>query len=360
MSSSVEISDVTHIKEQTWLQSVIGNQAFWVTVTVILICVATALEQDSFLTKNNFYNITRNFSAIGIIAMGMTAVIITGGIDLSVGSVMAVSAVVAARILEAYGDEHWIIAYVAVVAGLAAGGLIGAINGSLIAFLKLPPFVVTLGMLSIARSIAIVTSENRVVYKFGEQAGDLFKSFGGGRITMPWIDIPSSMAQGTLVPDPDGLPLSNLFIVLIVMALLMAFVLRMTSWGRYLFAIGGNEHAARLTGIPVDRIKVQVYILAGITAAIAGILSAGYGGSASNGMGKTYELYVIAATVIGGANLMGGKGSIYGAFIGAALIFLIRNSLIMFGVDANWYDMFVGLFIILAVLLERLRGRTSG
>ena len=100
--------------------------------------------------------------------------------------------------------------------------------------------------------------------------------------------------------------------------------------------------------------------MAGFTAAIAGILSAGYGGSASNGMGKTYELYVIAATVIGGANLMGGKGSIYGAFIGAALIFLIRNSLIMFGVDANWYDLFVGLFIILAVLLERLRGRTSG
>lgn len=347
MSSSVEISDVTEIKEQNWLQAMIANQAFWVTITVILLCIATAAYQDSFATKNNFYNITRNFSAIGIIAMGMTAVIITGGIDLSVGSVMAFSAIVAARILEFGGDSHWIVAYVAVLAGLIAGVAVGGINGVLIAFLKLPPFVVTLGMLSIARSLAVVTSENRVIYKFGEEAGDIFKWFGGGRIEIPWV-------------DGATLPLSNLFVVLIVMALIMAFVLRFTAWGRYLFAIGGNEQAARLTGIPVDRVKIQVYMLAGFTAAIAGILTAGYGGSASNGMGKTYELYVIAATVIGGANLMGGKGSIYGAFIGAALIFLIRNSLIMFGVDANWYDLFVGLFIILAVLLERMRGRTSG
>ncbi|MEM8916886.1 MAG: ABC transporter permease, partial [Pseudomonadota bacterium] len=224
---------------------------------------------------------------------------------------------------------------------------VGAVNGALIAILKLPPFVVTLGMLSIARSLAVVTSENRVIYQFGDQAGDLFKSFGGGRIEMPWI-------------DGSTLPMSNMFVVLIVMAVAMALVLHFTAWGRYLFAIGGNEQAARLSGIPVDRMKIQVYMLAGLTAAIAGVLTAGYGGSASNGMGKTYELYVIAATVIGGANLMGGKGSVYGAFIGAALIFLIRNSLIMFGVDANWYDLFVGLFIILAVLLERLRARTSG
>lgn len=347
MSSVARVSDVTDIKEQTWLQGVVANQAFWVTVTVILLCISTALYQDSFATKNNFYNITRNFSAIGIIAMGMTAVIITGGIDLSVGSVMALSAIVAARILEYGGDIHWAYAYVAVLAGLVAGLAGGAVNGALIAYLKLPPFVVTLGMLSIARSLAVVTSGNRVIYQFGDQAGETFKWFGGGRIEVPWID------GGTL-------PLSNMFVVLIVMALIMSFVLHFTAWGRHLFAIGGNEQAARLAGIPVDRTKIQVYMLAGFTAGIAGILTAGYGGSASNGMGKTYELYVIAATVIGGANLMGGKGSIYGAFIGAALIFLIRNSLIMFGVDANWYDLFVGLFIILAVLLERMRGRTSG
>ena len=347
MTTVAQISDVTEIKEQSWLQGIIANQAFWVTVTVILLCIGTALYQESFATKNNFYNITRNFSAIGIIAIGMTAVIISGGIDLSVGSVMALSAIIAARILEASGDSHWAIAYLAVFAGLVAGMVVGGVNGALIALLKLPPFVVTLGMLSIARSLAVVTSQNRVIYQFGDQAGDLFKSFGGGRFEVPWI-------------DGATLPMSNMFVVLIIMAIAMALVLHFTAWGRYLFAIGGNEQAARLSGIPVDRMKIQVYMLAGLTAAIAGVLTAGYGGSASNGMGKTYELYVIAATVIGGANLMGGKGSVYGAFIGAALIFLIRNSLIMFGVDANWYDLFVGLFIILAVLLERLRARTSG
>lgn len=340
--ASVEISDVTGLRETTVWQATVANQAFWVTVTVILICFATAWHQpDTFATKSNFFNITRNFAAIGIMAMGMTAVIITGGIDLSVGSVMAFAGIVAARIME-MGFE-W---YVAFLAGLVAGGAAGAINGSLIAYVKLPPFVVTLGMLSIARSMAIVFSDNRVIYQFGP-GGDTFKAIGGGRVTIPWID------GGTL-------DLSNLFVVLVILAIVMGIVLKTTAWGRYVFAIGGNEHAARLTGIPVDRIKLQVYILSGMCAALAALLTVGYQGSASNGMGRMFELYVIAATVIGGANLMGGKGSIYGAFIGAALIFLIRNSLIMFGVDATWYDFFVGLFIILAVLLERMRNRQQG
>lgn len=342
IQTSVAISDITGVRENTLWQTTVANQAFWVTVTVILICLATAYYQpDTFPTKGNFFNITRNFAAIGIMAMGMTAVIITGGIDLSVGSVMALAAVAAARVMEMGGE--W---YVAFLVGMLAGAGAGAVNGTLIAYVKLPPFVVTLGMLSIARSLAIVLSENRVIYQFGP-GGDTFKAIGGGRISIPWV-------------DGGWLDLSNLFAVLVVLAIVMAIVLRTTAWGRYLFAIGGNEHAARLTGIPVDRIKLQVYILAGMTAALAALMTVGYQGSASNGMGRSFELYVIAATVIGGANLMGGKGSIYGAFIGAALIFLIRNSLIMFGVDANWYDFFVGLFIILAVLLERLRSRQQG
>ena len=225
--------------------------------------------------------------------------------------------------------------------GLLAGG----VNGALIAYVRLPPFVVTLGMLSIARSLAIVLSENRVIYQFGP-GGDVFKAIGGGQIDV-------------LVRRPDALcPTCSSRCW--CWRCWSSFTLKWTAWGRYLFAIGGNENAARLTGIPVDRIKLQVYMFSGLTAAIAAIMLAGWQGSASNGMGKGYELYVIAATVIGGANLMGGEGSVYGAFIGAALIFLIRNSLIMFGVDANWYDLFVGLFIIFAVLLERIRARTSG
>ena len=342
MNTSVAIEDVTDIRERSWLGGVLANQAFWVTIAVALICIATAYQQpDTFATKGNFFNVTRNFAAIGIMAMGMTAVIITGGIDLSVGSVMAFVAIVAARLLEA--EYPWYIAY---VAGLGAGAMVGAVNGSLVAYVKLPPFVVTLGMLSIARSLAIIASENRVIYQLGPD-GPIFKEIGGGQIELPWFD------GGTLA-------LSHLFVVLVVLAILTAVVLKTTAWGRYIFAIGGNEDAARLTGIPVDRIKIQAYIFCSLTAAVAALMMAGWQGSASNGMGKTYELYVIAATVIGGANLMGGQGSVFGAFVGAALIFLIRNSLIMFGIDANWYDMFVGLFIILAVLLERIRARTRG
>ena len=257
-AASVDTADVAHVREQSWLQAILANQALWVTIVVALICVATAWDQpDTFATKANFYNITRNFAAIGIIAMGMTAVIITGGIDLSVGSVLALAAICGARTMEAGFD--W---YVAYAVGLAAGAAAGAVNGALIAYVRLPPFVVTLGMLSIARSLAIVASENRVIYQFGE-GGDVFKEIGGGKITIPWF-------------DGAGLDLSNMFVVLVALAVLMAVVLRLTAWGRYLLAIGGNEQAARLTGIPVDRIKLQVYVLSGLTAALAALMMAGY------------------------------------------------------------------------------------
>jgi ribose transport system permease protein len=137
----------------------------------------------------------------------------------------------------------------------------------------------------------------------------------------------------------------------------MAFVFRFTKWGRHLYAIGGNEQAARLTGVPVDRLKFEVYVLSGLMTAISAILTVGWLGSVTNGIGLGYELRVIASTVIGGANLMGGEGGAYAAFIGAALIEVIRNSLLLAGVDPYWQGTFVGLFIILAVLLERLRGR---
>ena len=133
-----------------------------------------------------------------------------------------------------------------------------------------------------------------------------------------------------------------------------------TSWGRYVYAIGGNENAARLTGVPVDRIKLQVYMVSAFMAAVAGVMIIGWQGSAINALGTGYELRVIASTVISGANLMGGQGGAFGAIIGAALIEVIRNSLLMAGVDSNWQGAFVGLFIILAVLLEKIRGRRDG
>jgi ribose transport system permease protein len=251
---------------------------------------------------------------------------------------MGVSAVVAGLVLQA--QYPW---YAAMAAGLGAAGAIGILNGWLIAYVGLSPFVVTLGFMSIARSLAVVESGNKMIYDFGPD-GPTFKAFGGG--------------------DNFGLPLpfpvANPVLILILLTIVLIVALQMTSWGRYLKAIGGNEHATILTGVPVRKVKLSAYVVSALSAGLAAMLIVGWQGSAINALGQSYELRVIASTVIGGADLMGGSGGAYGAFIGAALIELIRNSLLMAGVDSNWQGAFVGVIIILAVLLERVRGRKRG
>jgi ribose transport system permease protein len=311
------------------MRKLLAAQPFWVAIAVAIICaVMSWLEPASFPTADNFFNITRNFAYIGIMALGMMAVIITGGIDLSVGSVMGLCGIVCGLILQA-GYPWWL----AVLAGLAAGVLCGVVNGVLVAYVGLPSFVVTLGMLAAARSFAVVLSGNKMIYEFGPDA-DIFIAIGGGEIA----------------------GLSNMLWLLVVMTLLFGFLFRFTVWGRHLYATGGNEAAARLAGVPVNRMKLQAYIVCALTAAIAAIMVVGWQGSAINALGTGYELRVIASTVIGGANLMGGEGGAFAAFIGATLIEVIRNSLLMAGIDSNWQGAFVGAFIVLAVLLERIRG----
>jgi ribose transport system permease protein len=311
------------------VERLFASQAFWVLVALLIICLIMGVREPRFATEDNFYNITRNFAFIGIMALGMTTVIITGGIDLSVGSIMGIVAVTCGLALEA--QYPW---YVAVGAGLGAGALCGVINGVLIAYLGLSAFVVTLGMLSMARSVAVVLSGNRMIYNFGP-GGPTFKSLGGGA----WLGV------------------ANPVWFMLGLAILLAVVLKMASWGRHLLAIGGNEHASTLTGVPVKRIKMQAYVVSALTASLAAILNVGWSGSAINALGQGYELRAIASSVIGGANLMGGEGGAFGALIGSALIEVIRNSLLMAGVDSNWQGMFVGSFVILAVLLERIRGK---
>jgi ribose transport system permease protein len=328
--SDVRIQDVVGIKEMTPFERLVSSQAFWVTVALgLIIALMSHLQPEAFATTSNFYNVTRNFAPIAIMALGMVAVIITGGIDLSVGSLMGVVGVVCGLLLQ--DGQAW---YIALVAGLATGMFAGAINGSLVAYAGLSPFVVTLGMLSFARSIAVVLSQNKMIIDFGP-SGPIFKIIGGGQL----------------------LGVSNMVWVMIVMAIIIGLVLKFTTWGRHLYSIGGNEHAARLTGVPVNRVKMQAYILSGFTAAVAAILIVGWQGSAINALGIGYELRVIASTVIGGANLIGGEGGAYGAVVGAALLEVIRNSLLMQGIDSNWQGAFVGVFIVLAVLLEKIRGR---
>jgi ribose transport system permease protein len=330
LEASLTMSGITEQREHSLVHRLLSAQAFWITLALLVMSVTMSLLQpQAFASTENFYNITRNFAFIGIMALGMTTVIITGGIDLSVGSVMGLAAIVAGLVLQDAGP--W---WLAMGAGLVTGTVVGAVNGALIAWVGLPSFVVTLGSLSIGRSLAVVLSQNKMIYDFGPDSDTIF-AIGGGQI----------------------LGIANPVWVLLLLTVVFSVVLHVTRWGRYLYAIGGNEQAAVLTGVPVVRAKLAAYTVSGLTAALAAVLIIGWQGSAINALGTGYELRVIASTVIGGANLMGGEGGAYGAFIGAALIEVIRNSLLMAGVDSNWQGTFVGVFIVLAVVLEKLRGR---
>jgi ribose transport system permease protein len=330
------VSDVTGSTERTLLQKLIASQAFWVTIAVLILSLVIGLYQPAFFTPQNIANITRNFAPFAIMALGMTCVIITGGIDLSVGSIMGLVAIVAGLFLT--WEYPW---YVAFAMGLLAGLACGAVNGFFVAYVGMSSFVVTLGMMSIARSLAVVFSGNQMLYQFGPDA-PIVKAIGQGKF-------PSGQPDSIF---PDWVPaFSSHFWTMVVLGLIVGYVLTRKAWGKHLYAIGGNEQAARMTGVNVDRIKFQAYVFSAFTASVASLLILGYSGSAINALGQSYELRVIAATVIGGANLMGGSGTAYGAIIGSALLEVIRNALLMAGIDSNWQGAFVGAFIILAVLI---------
>lgn len=332
MTTDSSLSEV--IGQQTnrgligWL---VSRHVFWIFMATVAACVAMALLSENFLKPQNIFNITRNFAFVGIIAVGMTAVIITGGIDLSVGGTMLIGAMVTAVAMNA-GIPIW----PAFGLSMAACVLVGLINGLFIAVVGLPSFVVTLGMMSIARSMGLVISNNRLIFEFGPD-GPLLLQIGGGSML--------------------GIP--NPVYVLVVLMIVVGFAFHWTKWGRHVFAIGGNEKAAILTGVPVKTIKVSVYVLAALVAGMAGWLQLGWLGSAATSMGVGMELLVIAAAVIGGANLAGGTGTAFGAVVGAALIEVIRNSLILLGISTFWQGTFVGSFIVLAVAFEKLRDKET-
>ena len=314
-------------KQETWVSTLLSSQTFWVFIAVIVASIALSFATDAFATSKNLYNITRNVTFVAIIALGMTLVIITGGIDLSVGSVLCLCSMVLAVVMHAgYSIE------VGIAASVATALAVGAFNGFLIAYIGLPPFVVTLGMLSVARSLAMVASGNTVVFEFGPDH-DTLLALGGGA----WF-----------------FGIANPVMYMIVLGLLTGFVLRFTRFGRHVFAIGGNEHAATLTGVPVKLIKVAVYMISALSAGIAGIVQTGWLGAVTTNIGAGMELQVIAAAVIGGANLAGGGGTALGAIIGAMLIEVIRNSLGLLGINAFWQGTFIGGAILFAVMFDRL------
>jgi ribose transport system permease protein len=309
------------------LARLLAVREFGTLAALILMIVIIAASIPQFRQVENLINVTRNFSFVGIVAMGMTLVILTGGIDLSVGSVWAMTAVLAASLM----SSGWSLVPALAVALLAAAA-VGLFNGLCITRLNMSPFVPTLASLAIARSLALVITRGRPISSFGPQQ-DAFLWIGGGSVL--------------------GIP--NPVIVFVIVAAIIWIALSRTIWGRRVYAVGGNEKAARLTGLNVSRLKVTVYIISSLCAGLAGIVQASYLSSVTASLATGQELSVIAATVIGGVNLAGGEGTVFGVVIGTVMLEILRNGLLLFGIDPYWQGVFVGAIIIIAVSIDRFR-----
>lgn len=298
------------------------------TALAVLVVVMSLLSGD-FLTAQNLLNVGVQAAVIAILAFGVTFVIIAGGIDLSVGSVAALSATVLAFLATVEGVPVWLALPLAAATGIACG----LVNGALVAYGKLPPFIATLAMLSIARGLSLVLSEGSPI-ALPESVARLGASLGG------WLPVP--------------------VLIMLVMVLITAVILRRTFAGRAMYAIGGNEEAARLSGIRVKRHQIGIYALSGLFAAVAGVILASRLASAQPQAAQGYELDAIAAVVIGGASLAGGVGTAFGTLIGALILAVLRNGLNLLSVSAFWQQVVIGVVIAIAVLFDTLRRRSGG
>ena len=293
-------------------------------VAFVLVCLVMWALTPHFLTPTNLLNVVRQSSIIGVMAVGVTFVILSGGIDLSVGSVMAVSGMIAAGTMQNGGGI-----FVGIVVALGVGIAAGLVNGLLVTKGGITPFVVTLGMMSIARGATLIYSNGYPISGFSET----FRFIGGGEIL--------------------GIPFPVIIFFLVVLT--GWAVLTQTRLGRYTYAIGGNEETVKLSGINSDFFKTMVYVISGATAAISALILTSRLNSAGPTAGLTYELTVIAAVVIGGTSLSGGRGSVWGSLIGALLIAVINNGMNLLGISPYFQELVRGVIIILAVYVDRLR-----
>lgn len=301
---------------------------------LVVMTIALSLATDTFLTVDNGVNVLRQIAVNLCLSIGMTLVILSGGIDLSVGSVLALSGAVAAGLLKnGLSLEFWGVMLQftplgAVVAGVAVGAALGCINGLTITQLRLPPFVATLGMLSVARGLTLLWTGGHPITGLGNDFGQL----GVGQ----WLGVPMPVW------------------VTGVLAAAFALIMQRTRFGRHVYAVGGNERAAALSGLNVRRIKAVVYTLGGASSGVAGLLTAARLNSATPNAGVGYELDSIAAVVIGGASLSGGRGSIFGTVLGCLIIGVLNNGLVLLKVSPFWQQVVKGLVILLAVAIDRM------
>ncbi|MGL5657295.1 MAG: ABC transporter permease [Fusobacteriaceae bacterium] len=291
-------------------------------ISMIILIIFFSLTSKYFLTTGNFLTIALQTSVIGIIALGMTYTIITGGIDLSVGSIVAFSGIAAGYVLKTGAPM-----FVGILAGLLAGTVAGLINGFLVTNGKLPPFIATLGIMMSLRGLTLAITGGMPISGFK----DNFADFSGGKFLG--------------VPHP--------VIYFIILGAITAYILKNTVIGKHIYAIGSNESASELSGVNVNKVKLYVYGLTGFLSAFAGVVLASRLISAQPTEGAGYELDVIAAVVIGGASLSGGVGSIVGTIIGAFIMSILRNGLNMLNVSGFWQQVAVGIVVLVAVYIDK-------
>ena len=306
---------------------VFGRDAGGLIVLLVLFGAMT-LASDEFLTSENMANLARQVAIFGIIAVGQLLVILTAGIDLSVGSVLGLTGCVTAQLM-----VEGMPIPLAIVVGLLVGVALGLFNGGLVAYGKLPPFIVTLGMLGIARGVVLVLTDASTVQPLPEAFGNI--------------------ANGSFA----GLP--NLLWMFVVVVVVTAFVLRRTVFGRYIYAVGSNPESARLSGVPVTAVLVSVYAIAGLLAAVGGVLFASRLNAGIPTAGTGYELNAIAACVIGGASLFGAKGGAFGAAAGALIVATLNNGGNLLAVNAFYLQIIIGALILIAVAFDQWQSRAK-
>jgi ribose transport system permease protein len=293
-------------------------------IALVLVSVGLAVLSPDFLTVANLLNVMRQVSINALIAFGMTLVILLGGIDLSVGSILALSSVGIATLIQSGVNPM-----LATLLGVIGGGVMGLLNGLVVSKGKVAPFIATLASMTILRGLALVVSGGSPITGFNS---DLFSMLGGGYVA-------------GLIPIP--------VVWMLIMFGLFAFLLKKTVFGRHVYATGGNEEAARLSGVKVDQIKLWVYTVSGAMSAMAGVVLTSRLNSAQPTAGSGYELDAIAAVVLGGTSLTGGRGWIFGTLMGALLIGVLNNGLNLLGVSSFYQQVIKGVVILLAVLIDR-------
>jgi ribose transport system permease protein len=314
-----------------------AHQKLLAFASLILLLIGFSIASPNFMQTSNMIAILQATSVNGVLAVAATLVIITGGIDLSVGTLMTFCAVIAGVVLTNLGMPLPI----GVLAAIGTGALCGLCSGTFVAKMKIPPFIATLGMMLILKGLSLVISGTRPIY-FNDTPG--FDQISRGSLI------------GEVIP---ALPIPNGVLILFIVALAASYVLGRTVLGRYTFALGSNEEAVRLSGVNTDFWKMAVYSLAGAICGIAGILIASRLNSAQPALGLGYELEAIAAVVIGGTSLSGGRGTVLGTLIGALIMAVLTNGLRVLSVAQEWQTVVTGAIIILAVYADMVRRRKA-